>query len=101
MPGLRGASIGSGVAEFIGAAIAFPSSDTIHCTQKNSSAAASVAKRVRGHPGLLAEKSGKMRGVGKSQIVGDFMDRLVREDELTLGFGQDTLTDQMTCRYSR
>jgi EmrB/QacA subfamily drug resistance transporter len=56
LSGLRAALIGSGVAELIGAAIAFAfiRHDSLHT--KTSSPSAAVAERLRRHPGLLAEK---------------------------------------------
>src|SRR5664279_1730776 len=49
--------------------------------------AAPLAERLRRHAGLLAEKSGEVRRIGKRQIVGNLVDRLIGEYQLTLGFG--------------
>ena len=57
--------------------------------------AARGAKFVRRGPGLLAEKTGEVRGVGEGEIVGDLVDGLAGEHELTLGFGEHALADQM------
>ena len=54
-----------------------------------------TTKRLRRRAGLAAEEAGKVRGVGERQVVGDLLDRLVGENELALGFGQDALADQM------
>src|SRR5262245_8513007 len=53
------------------------------------------AKFVRRGPGLLAEKTGEVRGVGEGETVGDLVDGLAGEHELTLGFGEHALADQM------
>ena len=44
---------------------------------------------------MLAEESGKVRGIGKRQLLRDVLDRLRGENELALGFGQHALADQM------
>src|SRR5690349_15815637 len=36
-----------------------------------------------------------MRGVGKSEIIGDLVDRLVGEYKLSLGFGENALPDEV------
>src|SRR4249920_1939277 len=64
------------------------------------SAPAPLAKRLRCHSRLLAEKPGEVRWVRKGEVVGDLVDRLVREHELALGFSQDALTDQVPRRYA-
>src|SRR5262245_50002588 len=69
-------------------------SGTIPCTRRNDLAAAAVAKRLRSHAGLLAEESREVRRVGKSEIVGDFVDRLVGEHKLPLGFGENALSNE-------
>src|SRR5262249_10285936 len=64
-------------------------------------APATFTKCLRRHASLLAEKSRKMRRVRKSKVVGDFVNRLVCEDKLALGFRQDALADQVSRRDAR
>src|SRR5665213_805730 len=63
--------------------------------------AASLAECLRRHAGLFAEKSREVRGIGKSQIVGNLVDRLRGKHELALGFRKHALADQMTSRSFR
>jgi len=51
---------------------------------------------VRGRGGVLAEETGKVRGIGKTELLGDLLDRLRGENQLSLGLGEQALTDQMT-----
>src|SRR5450759_5955065 len=62
--------------------------------------AAAFTKGLRRHAGLLAEKSGEVRRIGKRQIVGNLVDRLIGEHQLALGFGQYALADQMARRHA-
>src|SRR3954452_17622676 len=50
--------------------------------------------------GLLSEEAREMRRVGKGQIISDLMDRLGGEYQLTLGFGQHALADQVARRHA-
>jgi hypothetical protein len=54
-----------------------------------------LPERLRRGAGLLAEKTGEMRGVGERQIERDLVDRQSGEDELALGLGEHPLADQM------
>src|SRR6266446_6032641 len=56
-----------------------------------------LAKRLRGDAGLLAEKAGKMRRVREGEIVSDFVDRLIGEEELAFRLGQNALADEVAC----
>src|SRR5665213_2923518 len=62
--------------------------------------AASLAECLRRHAGLFAEKSGEVRGIGKSQIIGNLVDRLSGKHELALGFREHALADQMSSRHA-
>jgi hypothetical protein len=55
-----------------------------------------IAKFVRRSAGMFAEEAGEMRRVGKRQLFRNVLDRLRGENELTFGFGEDTLADKMT-----
>src|SRR5258708_32181872 len=56
-----------------------------------------LAKRLRGDAGLLAEKAGKMRRVREGELVSDFVDRLIGEDELAFRLGRNALADEVAC----
>ena len=53
------------------------------------------AEFMRRGAGLLAEEAGEVGRIGKGEVVGDFVDRLAGEHELTLGFGEHALADQV------
>ncbi len=57
--------------------------------------AAPVTKLLRCHAAVLAEKAREVRGIGKSQIFGNMMDRLRAKYQLTLGFRQHMLADEV------
>src|SRR5260370_34172909 len=59
------------------------------------SAPALLAERLRGDAGLLAEKAGKMRRVREGEIVSDFVDRLIGEEELAFRLGQNALANEV------
>ena len=50
---------------------------------------------MRCHATVLAEKPGEVRGIGKGEIFRDVMDRLRAKYELTLGFREHTLADEV------
>src|SRR6266478_5759496 len=56
-----------------------------------------LAKRLRRDAGLLAEKAGTMRRVREGEIVSDFVDRLIGEEELAFRLGQNALADEVAC----
>src|SRR5215831_9510852 len=62
---------------------------------RGCSAAALLAKRLRGNAGLLPEKAGEVRGVREGEIVGDLVDRLIGEDQLAFRLGQHALADEV------
>src|SRR5580693_4736804 len=65
-------------------------------TEKIVSAAALIAKFMRGGAGRFAEEAGEVGRVGEGELLRDFLDRLSGEDECALGLGEHALTDEMT-----
>jgi hypothetical protein len=57
---------------------------------------AAFAKLVRRGAGLLAEKTGEVRRIGKCQFLRNALDRQRGENERAFCFGQEPLADQMT-----
>ena len=55
-----------------------------------------LAKFVRRRAGLLAEEPREMRRIGESKLLGKVVYRLRRKNQLTFGFAQYALADEMT-----
>ena len=50
---------------------------------------------MRRGAGLLAEKARKVGRIGKRKVVGDLVNGLAGENQLTLGLGEHALPDQV------
>jgi hypothetical protein len=59
-----------------------------------------IAKFVRRDASMLAEEAGKMRRVGKRQLLRNVLDRLRGKNEQTFCFGEDALANEMTGSYA-